>query len=124
MQTRQQVRAQKAYKAISSVKGTESCEEYGRVCVQFPVLLHSCGLCQAVAFYEAKREKAYTWFLDRIFEDVTGKAKRNDDIFTAKVQEYMRLTREVLATAAWYKRYAEAMLKPKTGAESSTKGGR
>lgn len=122
MQTRQQVRAKKAYKAISDVaNGTESDEEYRRACLQFPVLLHSCGLCQAVAFYEDKKETK--WLLDHIFEDVTGQTERND-IFTAKVQEYMRLTREILATAAWYKRYAEAMLKLKTGTKSSTEGGR
>jgi CRISPR-associated protein Cmr5 len=52
-QTRQQKRAQVAYRCVSSMKGDKE-KEYSQLSKKFPALVHNCGLAQATAFVQAK----------------------------------------------------------------------
>lgn len=106
-QTRQQKRAQEAFKCISS--GEKNIDNYCQYAKKFPALVHNCGLAQAVAFLQAKDGIAY---LDDLAK-VMGK-KNNEEIGElsriADLLEYQQLTLEAIESATWIKRYAEALL--------------
>ena len=109
MQTRQQQWAEKAYTCVNAMKGKPNEEEYARVCKSFPALLHTAGLCQALAFAEAKKHRDYVSHLSGILgqnsETLQALSRQAD------VLEYQRLSREAIFAATWLKRYAEALLK-------------
>ena len=124
--TRQQQRAQAAFRKISAVKSQRWKVEYGRQCMHLPTLIHQCGLCQALAFLEAKGadEKKKPWFnaLLNDLADVTGIAANSKALTEATrradVLRYQQMSREALACAQWLQRYAEAILKIERGAET------
>jgi CRISPR-associated protein Cmr5 len=105
--TKQQERAQKAFDCISSVR--EDNDAYCQFAKKFPALVHTCGLAQAVAFFQSKEGTAY---LDDLAK-VMGK-KDNEEIGnlsrTVDLLEYQHLTREAIESATWIKRYSEAIL--------------
>jgi len=112
-QTRQQMRAQAAYSCISSAKKTMSKKEtddYAQLAKKFPALVHNCGLAQAIAFIQAKEEatgKAYIAHLNRIMDeksDIENTSRNADQV------KYQWLTREIIMSATWLKRYSEALL--------------
>lgn len=114
MQTRQQKQALMAYQHVTSIKTQSWNKDYGRLCLNFPALLYSCGLCQAIAFYQSKSAKPFfAKFLEHLAEaiGVTEWAQ----IREADIIQYQRLTMEALNAASWYKRYAEAILKVESG---------
>ena len=109
MQTKQQQWAEKAYTSVSEKKGKAKEEDYGRFCKSFPALLHTAGLCQALAFANAKKHTDY-------LNDLAGILGQNSETLqetsrTADVLAYQRLSREAMYAATWLKRYAEALLK-------------
>lgn len=121
MQTRQQKMAQIIYDQVRSVKGEKWEKEYGRLCLNFPSLLHLNGLCQVVAFYEAKgadeeKKPYYKKFLRHLTDTVN--LETWDSLRTMNSVEYRRLTRIAFQAASWYKRYAEAILKVEQGDDS------
>jgi CRISPR-associated protein Cmr5 len=121
--TRQQQRAQAAFKCISprtkkaNVQETVSQkdnDEYGQLAKKFPALVHNCGLAQALAFVQAKETdqnvgKAYLSHLSEVMglkqDQDLGSLSRSADL-----REYQRLTREAIESATWLKRYSEALL--------------
>jgi CRISPR type III-B/RAMP module-associated protein Cmr5 len=128
MSTRSQKRAQEAYRRVRCIADSQSPEfqeKYGGVCRDLPALIHQCGLCQTVAFLQAKGAKKSHF--TRLLTDwgaVSGLGQTADAIADcvrekAEVVEYQRLTREALACAEWFDRYAEAVL----GAERGQGGG-
>lgn len=121
MPMRQQKWATRAYDAVSQRKGTPIEEEYARICKTFPALLHGCGLCQAVAFAEAKgadkgKDKGLRTEFGQYLHDLAvvlgmdqeelSRRSRRDEVLS-----YQRLSQDTLAAASWLKRYAEALLK-------------
>ena len=64
MKTREQQRACDAYAKIDAQEGDPHAKDYGRVCVHLPEMIHRNGLCQTVAFLEAKAGGAQPkpWF--------------------------------------------------------------
>jgi len=121
--TRQQERAQTAYKCISprakdssskEIVSQEDNDKYSQLAKKFPSLVHNCGLAQALAFVQAKEKdqnvgKAYLSHLSRVMglkeEDDLGTLSRNEDLI-----KYQRLTHEAIESATWLKRYSEALL--------------
>lgn len=121
--TRQQERAQTAYKCISprtidanknEAKRQKDNEEYAQLAKKFPALVHNCGLAQALAFVQAKEKdenvgKAYLSHLSKVMD-----LKGDDDLGylsrISNIREYQRLTREAIESASWLKRYSEAFL--------------
>jgi CRISPR-associated protein Cmr5 len=106
--TRQQRRAQFAYNCVSS--RNEGDKEYSQLAKKFPALVHNCGLAQAIAFVQAKEGvtgEAYLAHLTRTMGEVgdIGTSSRSADLM-----KYQRLTREVIDSASWLKRYSEALL--------------
>jgi len=96
---------------------------YGGLCHSFPVLVRSCGLCQALAFSKDKEtasgghdssdhSRAHHLLLRHVgrllavSEDDPLKAVRE-----AGVVEYMLHTRRILSAWVYFKRFAVSILK-------------
>jgi len=105
---------------------------YGGLCHEFPVMVRTCGLCQAVAFSLDKagnndkpREKAHELLLDHV-ADVLGVARDRvalaHSIETMSTTEYMLATRNVVSAWLFFKRFAVSILKVKD-ARSAKDGG-
>jgi CRISPR-associated protein Cmr5 len=121
--TRDQNRAQAAWRKIDDGRALAGDGRYGddykTQCRKLPALIHNCGLCQALAFLEAKGAGTDGGIHFRqVLNDlasVSGLAEDGPKLATkartANVREYQRMTTEAMASAEWLKRYAEAALK-------------
>jgi CRISPR-associated protein Cmr5 len=113
IQTTSQKMAQEAYRRIA---GRKPEKEYMSFAREFPTLVHSCGLAQALALARTKSEhhKHYADDLARVLTTAghaqAGTAKElahriRDEL---DVTQYIRISRAALAAALWLKRYVEA----------------
>ena len=103
---------------------------YGGLCHSFPIVVRSCGLCQALAFVEAKatggkeRGDAYTLLRGHI---ASAFALRPDQLLptirAAEMPAYMRHTRTVLDAWIFYKRFAVSILKVESAHEGEEQDG-
>ena len=110
--TTSQTMAQKAFERINARPPDKPYASFAR---EFPRLVHSCGLAQALAFARAK-EEPQKHYADDLAAVLT--AAGHVRVATAKeladrtrdlpVNQYIRLSRDALAAAIWLKRYAEA----------------
>ncbi len=112
VQTNSQKMAQEAYHRVSQRKPTQEFTSFAR---EFPTLIHSCGLAQAVAFALAKggHQEHYVSDLAAVLRAAGYSAMSSTDqlaetIRTASVTSYLRLSRNALLAAVWLKRYVEA----------------
>ncbi|MBN1547547.1 MAG: type III-B CRISPR module-associated protein Cmr5 [Syntrophaceae bacterium] len=110
--TRSQVFAQRAFTCIKNRTTNADAnqkKEFARFTKRFPTLIHTCGLCQALAFAQAKQQNDY-------LEDIATVLNRKpvDNLLQmvpqVPVTDYMSLTREMINAASWLKRYAEALM--------------
>ena len=100
-------------------------EIYGGLCHKVPVLIMTNGLCQTVAFIEAKagdngpRGRAYQT-LRRHLAQTLGQSETAlaTHVRSLPVGEYIRATRTLLAAWAYYKRFAESILNVQPGEEN------
>jgi CRISPR-associated protein Cmr5 len=114
--TTRQKMARAAYARISArIAPQKPDDKYASFAREFPTLVHSCGLAQAVAFALAKGEHQAKYVDD--LAAVLGRAgcaQMNDAKQLAQqthglpVAQYLRLSRNALAAAVWLKRYVEA----------------
>ena len=104
MQTRRQKMAQQAAQAL---RDRDPGDTYGSYAKSFPALLHTAGLCQAVAFLQVKCPELLKDLIRTIGQEpnVETFAER---CRSADVPEYMHLSRICLDGATWLKRYVEA----------------
>ncbi len=130
MRTRQQERAAEAYRRVVAVKdggsGKTELEQYGRQCLRLPAMIQQAGLCQAVAFLQAKAKSSPQSPFAMALTDLAGVMGEADLPRTAReanLVAYLQLTREALRSAEWMKRYAEAELKARPGDDGATAGG-
>lgn len=118
MQTRDQKLAAHIFGQVSKVAKSDH-QKYGSMAHKLPVLIRTAGLVQALTFVEARGEKAHHLLLDHIADVV--KFKTREDLLaksrTAPLNEYMRLTQNVLAALLWYKRFAQSILGVEQGSE-------
>lgn len=123
MNTRSQTDLSIAIKLVNQIaakpdKGVR--DAYGRLCHSFPVMVRTCGLCQAVAFSAAKgadastgaNEQAHRLLLDHVAEVIglRGRAELLSHTAGAPVERYMQDTAAVLRTWIYFKRLAVSML--------------
>jgi CRISPR/Cas system CMR-associated protein Cmr5 small subunit len=97
--------AEKAFECVLQKKGDE---DYRSFALSFPALIHSCGLVQAVAFAEIKKNNGYVEDLAAVLNKVEPHTDLPNESRTADVVKYMRLSRRALSAASWLKRYAQA----------------
>lgn len=118
--TREQKRAKSAFGRVVQYQSKEKSwrDQYGGMAHKLPVLVRQAGLAQALAFVESRDKDAHRALLADLAQTV-GLAK--DALLKqsreAPLGEYLRLTREVLAIAQWYKRFAQSVLDVEAGAE-------
>ncbi|GMV36326.1 MAG: hypothetical protein AMXMBFR61_08340 [Fimbriimonadales bacterium] len=98
---------------------------YGGLCHKLPVLVRACGLCQTVAFLEAKSEskdreraEAYLRMCGHVKEmlEKHGGVKvaaqtLSEAVAGLEIREYSFATRCILQAWVFYKRFAESILK-------------
>jgi CRISPR-associated protein Cmr5 len=134
MNTRAQQDLKLAEKLISDVEKQYPDEEhkvrktYGSLCHSFPVMVRTAGLCQAVAFSQAKAQadderikNAHSLLLHHVekvvaqIEPSLGEGKLLEAIRNASATQYMLYTRRILSAWIYFKRFAESILKVKAG---------
>ena len=121
--TRQQRMAEIAFGAVEK-RTPSGNKEYCSFAKSFPALIQAAGLCQAIAFAQAKgrpaeaggREKPPLMVACDVLKTMALPGNPALDKFaatvrTAHVIDYMRLTRLALQAATWVKRYTEALEK-------------
>lgn len=120
MQTFQQKVAQRAYQDVYAVQSKIDAsyeQKYLTMARKFPMLIHSTGLAQAVVFLQARGEDAHKDLLDQVARSLEIQGINNGtdlmkECSAAPLNQYIYLTRRVLTTLLWYKRFAEALLDP------------
>jgi CRISPR-associated protein Cmr5 len=119
VRTREQQRAYSAHEKIAAMQNDHHKEAYGRLCIHLPEMIHRNGLCQTVAFLEAKGadSERKPWF-GQVLRDLAAVSKLGAspalfaaDVRAVQLTQYQRYSREALACAQWLKRYSEAILK-------------
>jgi CRISPR-associated protein Cmr5 len=105
-----------AQAASDRIRERKPDEPYRSFAREFPMLVHSCGLAQALAFARAEGEhhKKYAEDLAKVLaaagHEQVGSAeqlaRRIRDVLW--VTQYIRLSRDALAAAVWLKRSVEA----------------
>jgi CRISPR-associated protein Cmr5 len=125
MKTRAQELLSTAAKLVGEVEGKEKeiRDIYGGLCHSFPVMVRTCGLCQAVAFSfdkmtptsggKSNRNEAHKLLLEHVskilgFADPATLLKR---IREDSASQYMLYTRQVLTSWVYFKRFAVSILK-------------
>lgn len=113
-----------AERLVSEVatRGAEVKRIYGNLCHSFPVMVRTCGLCQAVAFSEDKASKdgdratAHRLLLEHVGALLgTNNNQPLAILRTANAVEYMLYTRRVLAAWIYFKRFAVSILQVEAG---------
>lgn len=116
-----------AHKLVSEVmnKPEDTRKIYGGLCHSFPVMVRQCGLCQALAFSEAKsasnesgRSEAHKLLLQHV-----GKLIDNQNPLATVREEdmthYILHTRQVLSAWIYFKRFAVSILDVEAGEDNS-----
>lgn len=130
--------------AVKAPEGSKRRKAYGGLCHEFPVLVLTNGLCQTMAFIEAKArgagedqpgaagaqpeddeerasralKLAYSDLRDNIISVLDTGPDPLDQIRRAPLQEYMRQTRTILEAWVYYKRFAVSVLGIQPGDET------
>lgn len=93
-------------------RGKSNQKKYGTMAHKLPVLVRTAGLVQAVAFVQTRGSEAQKELLSHLAETLgyEGVNTFAADARTHNLQDYMLLTRRVLAALLWYKRFAESIL--------------
>lgn len=132
MKTRAQQDMELAAKLVQEVadldKETykETQQIYGGLCHSFPVMVRTCGLCQAIAFSQAKagggdgsRERAHQLILQHVQEVLGVQGDLLRALREASASDYMLYTRRILSAWVYFKRFAESVLKVSSGQQGS-----
>ena len=120
MPTRSQQYAQAAFPVVQQhypqpTKDLSSDQkEYRTIAKKFPALIHTCGLAQAIAFFQAKGHTDYLNDLASVVRaaghpEVSNANRLGELSRTQSLSLYMRLSRDTLMAAGWIKRYVEAL---------------
>ncbi len=98
---------------------------YGGLCHSFPVMVRTCGLCQALAFSKAKagegkddRERAHTLLLRHVAHILNVQGDLLATVRDAPASQYMLYTRRILTSWVYFKRFAESILKVSSAAQA------
>lgn len=118
MHTNSQKFAQKAYADVTQISDNYDAayhKKYATMAHRLPILIHTAGLTQALAFVEAKSQTIEAW--QQYFNHVATALGRSDgkalflESQTAALDKYILLTKQVNDVVVWYKRFAESVLK-------------
>jgi CRISPR-associated protein Cmr5 len=96
-----------AQRAAAALRGSKRGDAYDSYAKSFPALIHTAGLCQAIAFLQAKCPDVLSDVIATI-GDASGAESFATRCREAEVPAYMHLTRITLDASIWIKRYVEA----------------
>ena len=113
MKTRSQIFAEKAIQVVYRWDaGNYDKQKLRTAALSFPALIQTCGLLQALAFVEEKKEsQPYAEGFKQelgVHQDVG--AVTVDSLAALGAVEYMRVSRMAIEAATWIKRYAASVL--------------
>jgi CRISPR-associated protein Cmr5 len=118
MKTRDQEYASVAVNKVKAVKENldeDNRNRYGSMAHQLPILIRSAGLAQALAFLETRDTDGHKQLLKDLAVTVGESGNLVQKARGAELNEYMHLTRQVMAALLWYKRFAQSILGIKPG---------
>ncbi len=124
MQTRDQKYATIAYNQVYTIKDKEGCKKYGAMAHKLPILIHTAGLAQALAFVNSRDKEIQK----QLLSDLKAAIELDDPrtllahVQNADLNEYIRLTRQVLDALLWYKRFAQSILGVEAGEDEEDGG--
>lgn len=120
MATRDQDRAALAYAHVEPFLRRDEGEKkkYATIVHKLPALLQSAGLCQTLHFAQSRPSDAQKEILDHLaaqLHRVNPAIKNRDQLLdrarSADLAQYLQLTDEAMACAAWYRRLVQGVLK-------------
>lgn len=121
-----------AYEHVSAFAGDDKearAKKYGTMIHKLPALLQTAGLCQALHFVQARGDDDQRKIVAQLASQlsrVNGAIKDGPSLLErarkAELEEYLQLTDEAMACAAWYRRLVQGILKVDASDESSDKG--
>jgi CRISPR-associated protein Cmr5 len=118
MATRDQERAALAYDHVSAYLLKDEAKKYATIVHKMPSLLQSAGLCQAMHFASSRKDKDQQRIVDHLARQLhrVNPAIIDDKTLLercrkASLAEYLQLTDEAMACAAWYRRLVQGVLK-------------
>ena len=106
--TKEQLMAQKAWERVEERCKQSKFKDYKSFAMSFPALIHTCGLVQAAAFAEAKKQSEYISDLQKVFNEIDQAGDLKIRSREAELSEYSRISRHAMAAASWIKRYCQA----------------
>jgi len=134
MPTRDQERAAMAYDHVAQFIGDQNktrAKKYGTMIHKLPALLQTAGLCQALHFVQARGDENQRKVVDhfaaqlkRVNESIKDANSLLDRARKAELEEYLQLTDEAMACAAWYRRLVQGVLKIDASDDSGDTGDR
>lgn len=126
MKTLEQEFAGEIYKRVEAFgekygEGHSARKKYGSMAHKLPILVHTAGLAQTLAFVETRGDEPQT--LLKHLAEVTGNGDAQNLLRISReadLQEYVYLTRKVLLASKWFKRFAQSVLMIEPGEEEQT----
>lgn len=125
MTTRNQQFAAKAFEQVSSLNQDPGRNEafqakYGSLAHRLPFLVRSAGLAQALEFVAARGGEEGTLILNHLAINLNRNDGRTlrDRVRSAPLNEYMRLTHDILTVLQWYKRFVQSVLDIEPGEDN------
>lgn len=128
--TRSQQIAQAAFARVQQRKAKDEKyrKEYRSFAREFPTLVHQCGLAQAVAFAQTKKDHQLDYVTDLAavltaggHADIASAEALAGQTRSLPVIAYVRLSRDALDAAVWLKRYVEAVFPEKRKSDSTAR---
>lgn len=124
MLTRDQEYAVSAHRHVQKIHDKNEkaeAKKYGVMAHKLPILIHTAGLAQALAFVDARpssTNKIQKLLLDDLADTVLGKEDRQELLQAAReseLVEYILLTKQIMNALLWYKRFAQSILNVDVG---------
>jgi CRISPR-associated protein Cmr5 len=125
MPTRDQERAALAFDHVNQFSGENNkaaAKKYGTMIHKLPALLQTAGLCQTLHFIQSRGDEHQKKILDhlatqlrRVNGTIQNVASLLERARRADLPEYLQLTDEAMACAAWYRRMVQGILKVEAG---------
>ena len=87
-------------------------KKYGSMAHKLPILVHTSGLAQSIAYVMSRGKDAHNKLIEDMAQVVANCGKKEfwEKCIQAELQEYIYLTRKTMLALNWYKRFAQSVL--------------
>lgn len=110
--SRQQEWAQRAFTSVKSQVKASTEKKYATYCMKAPSMLLQSGLVQTTAFLRSRGDDAAKLYLNDLAKALGDQSgdKLDERARAAALGEYLRLSRDAVAVASWFRRFAQVEL--------------